>query len=473
MSSAFCFGLRHSSPSACFCYRRLQHRPRAQLRRQRAVRLRQLDGGGSPRRSAVRLPLLARSEEGAQGLRHGGEGDVVAECAGRAGLRIDPVRRRVHERGAVEGLDGLLVLDASTRRRTLRRGLVFRGDGREHVGRAGHHHGRIRQPSRSTSRSRFTRRLTARPDRGPGLHTRRRAVRARQRWPSSSSRSPIGPAASLASGPSPPEGDRPCAEDGPRFAAARRRRRPSTSRRTRPSPPTRSSPTAERRAKIPTGDAALARRVVGHELRRDRPASTAKLRTVRSPRSTIARTLQIVANEDDTKVAMRPTVDVCARPTASSAGRAPARSPSGRSRRGRSCRSRSSDLDRPAAPSWRTSRSGVFGGSPLHVPPAATGEYCDLTQQQIAPLCPVGHRPTRSCRTGRAIERLAGGPLARRCCVSFVGAVDGTVLTYDPGEAAGRSRHALRRRDRELPDRRARHGEEPGPRSIRSTPPST
>ena len=45
---------------------------------------------------------------------------------------------------------------------------------------------------------------------------------------------------------------------------------------------------------------------------------------------------------------------------------------------------------------------------------------------------------------------------------SFVGAVDGTVLTYDPDEAARRPGDALGRRGRDLHDRRARDGEEPG-----------
>ena len=91
-----------------------------------------------------------------------------------------------------------------------------------------------------------------------------------------------------------------------RSGTARRRRRRSTSRRMRRSPRTRSSRTAARRASIPSATLLLPVSSWDTGYVAVAPADFG-----RSPRLTFTTgRLQIVANEDDTKVSMRPTVDI-------------------------------------------------------------------------------------------------------------------------------------------------------------------
>jgi hypothetical protein len=77
---------------------------------------------------------------------------------------------------------------------------------------------------------------------------------------------------------------------------------------------------------------------------------------------------------------------------------------------------------------------GVFGGSPCAFLPAGI-EYCDITQQQIPPFAQWGseyalvpYKPRTQALSGDVRETVPW---------SFVGSVDGTVLTYDPAKPPG------------------------------------
>ncbi|MDB4939346.1 MAG: hypothetical protein JWP87_6318 [Labilithrix sp.] len=143
------------------------------------------------------------------------------------------------------------------------------------------------------------------------------------------------------------------------------------------------------------------------------------------------RTLQIVANEDDTKVSMRPTVGLVEGNDVAAGG-------AGEVQTWTLARGQVLQITQPAALSGSPISSdkpvGVFGGAPCHFLPAET-PWCDITQQQIPPFSQWGNeyalvpfRPRIESVTGMARETVPW---------SFVGAADGTVLTYDPAKPPG------------------------------------
>ena len=143
------------------------------------------------------------------------------------------------------------------------------------------------------------------------------------------------------------------------------------------------------------------------------------------------RTLQIVANEDDTKVAMRPTVDIV---------RGDGVEPGAAGEVVQWTLSKGQALQvtqlhsTSGSPIVANKPVAVFGGSPCTFLPLGR-EYCDLTQQQIPPFAQWGTSYALVPYQSR-IEALAGA--ARETVLwSFVGAVDGTIQTYDPAKPAG------------------------------------
>lgn len=146
---------------------------------------------------------------------------------------------------------------------------------------------------------------------------------------------------------------------------------------------------------------------------------------------TTRRTLQIVAAEDDTQISMRPTVDI---------GEGEGVSPGVTGEvvtwslsRGQVLQITQSGAT-TGSPIASNKPVGVFGGSPCTFLPFDNA-YCDLTQQQIAPFSQWGteyalvpYRPRIESVTGSSRETVPW---------SFVGAVDGTVLTYDPAKPPG------------------------------------
>ncbi|MBX3251959.1 MAG: IgGFc-binding protein [Myxococcales bacterium] len=143
------------------------------------------------------------------------------------------------------------------------------------------------------------------------------------------------------------------------------------------------------------------------------------------------RTLQIVSNEDDTKVSMRPTVDI-------SQGDGVAPAVAGEVVEWTLSKGEvlqiTQNRSTSGSPIAASKPVGVFGGSPCAFLPVAVN-WCDLTHQQIAPFAQWGTSyalvpflPRISAVTGAPRETVPW---------SFVGAVDGTVLTYDPVKPPG------------------------------------
>jgi len=138
------------------------------------------------------------------------------------------------------------------------------------------------------------------------------------------------------------------------------------------------------------------------------------------------RTLQIIANEDDTQVSMRPTNDI-------GEGESVAPGVSGEVVTWSLTKGQvlqiTQETTTTGSPISASKPVGVFGGSPCAFLPADK-PYCDLTQQQIAPFAQWGTSyalvPYRPRTEG------ISGPTRETVPWSFVGAVDGTVLTYDP-----------------------------------------
>ena len=143
------------------------------------------------------------------------------------------------------------------------------------------------------------------------------------------------------------------------------------------------------------------------------------------------RTLQIVAAEDDTKVEMRPTVGIIqgvdVAPTLQGVTQSWTLS------RGQVLQLTQSD-NASGSPIVANKPVGLFGGSSCAFLPGEL-KYCDLTQQQIAPFSQWGSEYALVPFASR-IESLTG---QTREIVPWglVGAVDGTVLTYEPERPLG------------------------------------
>jgi len=143
------------------------------------------------------------------------------------------------------------------------------------------------------------------------------------------------------------------------------------------------------------------------------------------------RTLQIVASEDATTVSMRPTVGIAG--GAEVAGTLAGTPQTWTLSRGQVLQITQRE-DASGSPISADKPVGLFGGaSCVNLP----GElpYCDLTQQQIAPFAQWGNAyalvpfaPRIASLTGEAREVVP---------YSLVGAIDGTVLTWDPERPLG------------------------------------
>lgn len=143
------------------------------------------------------------------------------------------------------------------------------------------------------------------------------------------------------------------------------------------------------------------------------------------------RTLQIIANEDDTEVSMRPTVDI-AQGDDVSPGLANETS-HWTLARGQVLQITQQDAP-SGSPLVASKPVGLFGGSPCSFIPSDT-PYCDLTQQQIAPFAQWGNSYALVPYLSRV--QAINGVTRETVAWSFVGAVDGTVLTYDPQKPPG------------------------------------
>jgi len=149
------------------------------------------------------------------------------------------------------------------------------------------------------------------------------------------------------------------------------------------------------------------------------------------PPSLLRRTIQIVANEDDTKISMRPTSDV-----AQAEGVTPG--VAGELAEWTISKGEVLQITQvesiSGSPVVASKPIGMFGGSPITDIPAAIG-FADMTQQQITPFSQWGtsyalvpYRPRIASPSGVTPEIVPW---------SFIGAVDGTVLTYDPAKPPG------------------------------------
>lgn len=143
------------------------------------------------------------------------------------------------------------------------------------------------------------------------------------------------------------------------------------------------------------------------------------------------RTLQFIANEDDTQITMRPTFEVA--PGNDVAPGTTGVPVTWTINRGQVLQITQEGLA-SGAPISANKPIGLFGGSPcLFIP--NDDPYCDLTQQQIPPFAQWGSEyalvpfePRLHAVTGEAREIVPW---------SIIGAVDDTVLTYEPEKPIG------------------------------------
>jgi hypothetical protein len=140
------------------------------------------------------------------------------------------------------------------------------------------------------------------------------------------------------------------------------------------------------------------------------------------------RTLQIVANEDDTKVAMRPTADIAQGEDVPPA--AADEITEWTLSRGQVLQI-TQERSASGSPFSANKPVGLFGGSPCAFIPSDTS-YCDLTQQQIAPFAQWGTEYALVPYLSRLIA--VEGTTRENVAWSLVGAVNGTELVYDPAK---------------------------------------
>lgn len=144
-----------------------------------------------------------------------------------------------------------------------------------------------------------------------------------------------------------------------------------------------------------------------------------------------AKTIQIVANEDGTEVSMRPN-------TALAAGNDVVATGAGEVQTWTLGRGQVLQITQrkgfTGSPIQANKPVGLFGGAPCLFLPTENG-WCDITQQQIPPFSQWGSSyalvpfaPRIESVTGKARETVP---------YTFVGAADGTVLTYEPKKPVG------------------------------------
>jgi hypothetical protein len=144
--------------------------------------------------------------------------------------------------------------------------------------------------------------------------------------------------------------------------------------------------------------------------------------------TTRRRTLQIVASEDQTEVRIRPTVDVVA-------GADVAGATAGVTQTWTLSRGQVLQFTQPSmtgSPIATSKRVGVFGGSVCTELPTP---YCDTLQQQIAPFAQWGTEYALVPFKPR-IDSVSPD-IRENVPYSLVGAVDGTILTYEPARPLG------------------------------------
>ena len=143
------------------------------------------------------------------------------------------------------------------------------------------------------------------------------------------------------------------------------------------------------------------------------------------------RVLQLVANEDDTRITMKPRVDIASGVEVEGAIE-------GETKTWTLSRGQVLQINQFApltgTPIASNKPFGMFGGSPCTFLPIEEAS-CDLTHQQIAPFVQWGtHYPLVPHRPR---VQTTSGPTREVSAWSFVGAADGAVLTYAPAKPAG------------------------------------
>ncbi|MDB4945693.1 MAG: hypothetical protein JWP97_5227 [Labilithrix sp.] len=143
------------------------------------------------------------------------------------------------------------------------------------------------------------------------------------------------------------------------------------------------------------------------------------------------RTLQIVAQEDGTEVSMRPVNDI-------GQGEDVAPAVTGEPVTWSLARGQvlqiTQETTTTGSPVSSNKPVGMFGGSPCAFIPADK-QYCDLTQQQIAPFSQWG--TSYALVPYRPRTESIGGIVRESVPYSLVGAIAGTQLTYDPAPPPG------------------------------------
>ena len=145
------------------------------------------------------------------------------------------------------------------------------------------------------------------------------------------------------------------------------------------------------------------------------------------------RTIQVIANEDDTKVSMRPTVGV-------NEGNEVAPVGAGEVQTWTLSKGQVLQITQAGStagsPISATKPVGLFGGAPCAFLPAAAAQgWCDITQQQIPPFSQWGNDYALVPFKSRIIS--VTGQAREMVPWTFVGAADGTVLTWDPQKPPG------------------------------------
>lgn len=163
--------------------------------------------------------------------------------------------------------------------------------------------------------------------------------------------------------------------------------------------------------------------------------STARLQRFGRP-GMESRTLQVVASQDDTTVEIRPTVAIAQGVDVAPALRG--QTQSWTLSRGQVLQISQSE-DASGSPIVANKPVALFGGSSCAFLPGEL-EFCDLTQQQIAPFSQWGTSYALVPYKTRIESLSASGaslPTPELVPWSFVGAVDGTALSYDPERPLG------------------------------------
>jgi hypothetical protein len=137
--------------------------------------------------------------------------------------------------------------------------------------------------------------------------------------------------------------------------------------------------------------------------------------------------ISIIASEDHTDVTLSPTADMV------SAGNVitPKGTPASFSmNRGEVFRFRSGPGELVGTPIQATKPVGLFGGADCLYVPASWGA-CDSLHEQLPPVRSLGHEYVYARYRDRVTSNVESPP------VRIVGAVDGTILTYDPATPNG------------------------------------